>query len=350
MDRKAFRLAVFLVLSTLRAGADTYPRQPAIDAQHYDFHLVLRDDTDEIAGDATVEMRFVESGTREFFLDLASAANGKGMTVTEVTSPGGRIQYKHANDRLTITLESAPGPGELRAFRIQYHGVPANGLRIIPNKFGERSFFSENWPNRAHEWLPMIDHPYDKATSEFTITAPARYQVVSNGLLLEETDLGNGQRLTHWKQSVPIASWLNAIGVAQFSSGISRPLQTFRFKLGFTTRSVITESSFSTSRQSARSSSIAITSALIRTRSWQTSRRPASPAERSMQAQSSTAKSQFRISLQLTLLRMKSRISGLEMQSQRKTGMMFGSAKVSPPTSLCFAPNMTRAGTHLLPA
>ena len=80
----------------------------------------------------------------------------------------------------------------------------------------------------------MVDHPSDKATSEFLIDAPAHYQVVANGLLEEEIDLGDGRRLTHWKQSVPIASWLNAIGVAQFAShhaGIVKgvPLQTWVF-------------------------------------------------------------------------------------------------------------------------
>jgi aminopeptidase N len=77
--------------------------------------------------------------------------------------------------------------------------------------------FSENWPNRAREWLPMIDHPYDKATSEFIITAPATYQVVANGLLQSEIDRGDGRRTTHWKQSVPIASWLNAVGIERFA-------------------------------------------------------------------------------------------------------------------------------------
>jgi aminopeptidase N len=62
----------------------------------------------------------------------------------------------------------------------------------------------------------MIDHPYDKATSEFIVTAPAKYQVVANGLLLETIDRGDGRRTTHWKQGVPIASWLNATGVEQF--------------------------------------------------------------------------------------------------------------------------------------
>ena len=103
-----------------------------------------------------------------------------------------------------------------RTFTVAYHGAPANGLRLIQNKNSEWSAFSENWPNRAREWLPMIDHPYDKATSEFVVTAPAKYQVVANGLLQEVIDLGDGRRVTHWKQSVPIASWLNAIGVEQF--------------------------------------------------------------------------------------------------------------------------------------
>ena len=74
-----------------------------------------------------------------------------------------------------------------------YGGIPANGLRLIPNIHGERTMFSENWPNRARQWLPMIDHPYDKATGEFIVTAPAHYQVVANGLLVEEV----GSRRRH---------------------------------------------------------------------------------------------------------------------------------------------------------
>ena len=63
----------------------------------------------------------------------------------------------------------------------------------------------------------MIDHPYDKATSEFAVTAPAQYQVVSNGRLVEETDLRDGRRTTRWRQSVPIAPWLYCLGVARFA-------------------------------------------------------------------------------------------------------------------------------------
>jgi aminopeptidase N len=100
---------------------------------------------------------------------------------------------------------------------VAYRGVPATGLLIAPNKHGERTFFSDNWPIKARHWLPTLDHPGDKATSEMIVNAPSHYQVVSNGRLVEETDLGEGRRLTRWRQAVPIATWLNVIGVARFA-------------------------------------------------------------------------------------------------------------------------------------
>src|SRR5258708_4413356 len=105
---------------------------------------------------------------------------------------------------------------------------PAKPPPICPPSCGHTA------PHTDRQCPPLIDHPYDKATSEFLITAPAHYQVVSNGLLLEHRDLPEGRRHTHWKQSVPIASWLNTIAAAPFSvrhlppvKGI--PLETWVF-------------------------------------------------------------------------------------------------------------------------
>jgi aminopeptidase N len=219
------------------APADPYPRQPGIDAEHYVFRITLRDDTDRISGEVSVAFRFQHEGVTEVALDLVSVSQanaGKGMTVSEVTSDGGPVQWVHEADRLRITLPEAPAKGELRQFTVVYAGVPAEGLKIGPNRYDERTFFSVNWPNKARHWLPMIDHPSDKATSEFIVTAPIQYQVVANGLLQEEIEVGDGQRRTHWKQSVPIPSWLNAMGVARFSSRAAGtvngiPLQTWVF-------------------------------------------------------------------------------------------------------------------------
>jgi aminopeptidase N len=216
MKRLSVVVALLCLAWTALLNADTYPRQPDVDAIHYAFSLELGDGSPEIAGSAAIELRFVKDGVTSFELDLASPGNGKGMTVTEVSSNAGAVSFTHQASRLHVTMSTPSKAEEHRIFTVKYHGAPANGLRLIKNKFGEWSAFSENWPNRAREWLPMIDHPYDKATSEFLVTTPSKYQVVANGLLVEQTDLGDGRRVTHWKQSVPIASWLNAIGVEQF--------------------------------------------------------------------------------------------------------------------------------------
>jgi aminopeptidase N len=216
-----------LALTATAAVADGYPRQPGVDALHYTFRLSLRDDTDEIEGETLVTLGFVNDGQESFALDLATplTPGGRGMTVSSVTLSGAPLAFSHKANRLEVTLSERPMAGERRVVAVQYHGVPAKGLLIGPNRRGERTFFSNNWPDRARQWLPTIDHPYDKATSEFIVTAPSRYQVVSNGVLVEETELGEGRRVTHWKQSVPIATWLNALGVARFAS---RDVGTFQ--------------------------------------------------------------------------------------------------------------------------
>ncbi|MYE16887.1 MAG: M1 family metallopeptidase [Gemmatimonadetes bacterium] len=218
------RPSLALLLATLPAAtaplaAQDGPSRPGIDIEAYRFELALRDDTDEIAGRATVTLRFTADGVTEVPLDLIGrGADGRGMEVLAVTDPGGgSLVFSHESDLLTVTLAEPGAAGERATFSVGYAGVPASGLRIGPNKYGERTFFSDNWPNRARNWLPTVDHIGDKATNEFIITAPAHYQVVSNGRLVEETDLEGGMRLTHWRQSVPIPPWLYVVGVARFA-------------------------------------------------------------------------------------------------------------------------------------
>lgn len=199
------------------AWADTYPRQPGVDAWHYAFHLTVSDTSPNITAQAIVDLRMTQDGISAVTLDLASAAGGKGMTVSSVTSAGRSVPYVHQQQSLQLSLFAPSTAGQHVRFTIAYHGVPARGLQAMKNKYGEWCAFSDHWPNHARAWLPMIDHPYDKATSEFFVTAPATYQVIANGLLEDERDLPGGLRLTHWKQSVPISSWLNTVGIERFA-------------------------------------------------------------------------------------------------------------------------------------
>ncbi|MEI9921965.1 MAG: M1 family metallopeptidase [Bacteroidota bacterium] len=193
--------------------ADTYPKNPKIDVLNYTFRIELSDNTDEIKCVETVDVRYVGDGVRILRLDLVNAT----MKVTSITSANKELSFTHENNALLITLPSASTSKQLSSYTIIYSGKPASGLKIANNKYGDRTFFSDNWPDKGRHWLAIVDHPSDKAMCEFIVTAPSHYQVVSNGLKMEETDLKDGNRLTHWKQSVPIASWLYVLGVARFA-------------------------------------------------------------------------------------------------------------------------------------
>jgi aminopeptidase N len=218
-----FALIIFMLFFSYNSSiafTDNYPKNPKVDAINYAFKIDLSDKTDEIICQVTVDIRFRGSGVEHLRLDLINKSDkldNKGMLVSAVSSAGTALAYSHKNDALIINLQSPSVANELKTFTIKYSGIPATGLIIGDNKYGDRTFFSDNWPNKARNWLATIDHPYDKAMCEFIITAPDHYQVISNGLKLEESNLAGDKRLTHWRQSVPIAPWLFVMGVAEFA-------------------------------------------------------------------------------------------------------------------------------------
>lgn len=217
--RPLILLLVFVVFGPVEVCADTYLKNLRVDILNYRFALELQDQDNRVAGTAEIDLRFVAGGETTLRFDLATRdhATGRGMTVSAVSADGAGLAFTHRDNALTITLPRRFDAGQRLRLRIVYSGEPASGLKIANNKHGDRTFFSDNWPDKARHWLPTVDHPYDKATSEMIVTAPAHYQVVSNGLLVEETDLPGGRRRTYWRQSVPIAPWLYVLGVARFA-------------------------------------------------------------------------------------------------------------------------------------
>jgi aminopeptidase N len=222
ISRSSVRAALAaVVLSGLwsQALADTYPRQPGIDVRGYVFRIELKDDTPAISAEADVDVAFKADHVRELWLDLIGpSADGKtGMTVSSVTSGTDALSFTHDGGRLRIQLGTSGKAGERRRVTIRYAGVPADGLLIGPNKHAQRVFFGDNFPDRARHWLPTVDHPSDKASCEFVITAPEAYQVVAPGALVETTSLAGNRRLTRYRETVPITTYCMVIGVARFA-------------------------------------------------------------------------------------------------------------------------------------
>ena len=202
---------LILVCVCVAAHADPPPANPNADVLRYAFCLALNDQNDEVLGEASIAVRFLADGVSDLRLDLV------GMAVLTVQEDGQPAPFARDDNGLRITLRSPTKAEERRTYTVSYRGVPADGLTISKNRYGDRTFFADHWPNRARFWLPTVDDPRDKAACDFIITAPARYQVVANGLLTEVTDLRNDLRLTRWLEAVPIPTKAMAVGVARFA-------------------------------------------------------------------------------------------------------------------------------------
>lgn len=225
--------------------ADSYHRQPGVDLRDYAFDVTLSDASNEIRVRETIDLAFSADGVRTLELDLCNviavpptdtrepcqvprrrgqstdeaattaASNvGRGMVVTEVTAGNAALGFRHVNNKLRIVFARPSRKGERATVSLAYHGIPAAGLLIGKNRYGDRVFFSDNWPNRARNWLATVDHVSVKTTKTIAVTAPARYQVVSNGRLTAMADRPGDLRQTTWQEAVPIPGWQFALGVA----------------------------------------------------------------------------------------------------------------------------------------
>jgi aminopeptidase N len=203
-------LALFVaLLGPGGGGADTYPRQP-VDVLHYDVGLRFAED---FAFDATlsVDVRLLADAVGEIHLDL------DGPTVEDVTAGGRPLPFRHEGARVTITLPRGRPRGSIVPLVVRYRGRPdGRALLARPNAYGRRALFADNWPEGARRWLPTVDHPSDKATVDFAVTAPERYDVVAPGRLLETRSLLDGQRLTRWSEPAAIPTYSMVVGVAEF--------------------------------------------------------------------------------------------------------------------------------------
>jgi aminopeptidase N len=192
----------------------------SIDITKYTFDIKVNESNDSITGLATIIGK--STGYNNLLiLDLVNLNRyKKGMKVLSVTdAKGKKTKYTHVNDQLKIQLSKKNV--ENFAFHIKYIGVPQNGLIISKNKFGDKTWFGDNWPNRARYWLPCVDQPNDKAMVTWKVTAPSQYTIVANGLNVSLKTIG---KLTTavFEQKEPIPTKVAVIGIAKLEASCEK--------------------------------------------------------------------------------------------------------------------------------
>ena len=204
-------LVSFFIIHSLAA------QMPAngVDVQHYRFELQLNDSDNNIKGEADITVQFIKPVDKVSFDLVQKQLTGKGMTVTAVKKNDQPVSF--TQDAQHVIIDDTAIVADKNTYHISYEGIPADGLIISTNKYGHRVFFGDNWPNRARHWLPCNDHLSDKASLEFIVTAPEHYQIISNGIRVEETNLPGHLKRTAYKEDVLLPTKEMTIGVADFA-------------------------------------------------------------------------------------------------------------------------------------
>lgn len=210
----AMNLRVFPALPLLLAGAalaSAQSRPHVYDLKNVAWSVSLDPDHASITGDVTNTL-VPDQPLKQIVLDA-----GPQLEIDALTVNGEKRPYKHAGDKLTITL-SAP-KGQTLNVRIVYHGTPQAGVYFVP---ASRAYpahtpiaYTQGEMEDNRDWLPTYDYPDNKATSEGRIEVPSDWSAISNGKLVEVVDKG-ARRVFHWKMDVPHSTYLISFTAGPF--------------------------------------------------------------------------------------------------------------------------------------
>ena len=193
-------LALLLALQgPLAARADTV--KTTHDAIRYDILIAVSDTGAHFVGE--VETVWVLGSDAPVVVPLDSA-----MRVVRVLIDGRentrvhRTQYGRQDNIVYIPHDKKAG--DTLTTRIRYHGTARDGLVVKVDSSGNRTFFADNWPDRAHLWLPVQDHPSDKAEVNFRVEVPLDLQVIANGTLIKVDTLARNRAAWQYRLSTRI--------------------------------------------------------------------------------------------------------------------------------------------------
>jgi aminopeptidase N len=201
-------------------GDDYFPLygNGGYDVRHYLLKVSYDPATDRLVGVATISARATQNLSR-FNLDFV------GLTVRSIKVDGRAASWSRTEHELTVTPAHGLRKGRRFTTVVRYDGVPATQQLVLGPGFTIEAGFIHTddgaivagQPEVAASWFPVNDHPIDKASYTFVVTAPADLQVVANGRLLARKRHG-AKRTWVWNAPEPMASYLATVDIGQFDT------------------------------------------------------------------------------------------------------------------------------------
>ncbi len=193
-----------------------------IDVAHYEVELAFGSDF-QLCGTVAIS-GVVVVATDQLAFDAAN------IDVREVTVAGsGEVlamsrAFELADRELLIPLSQALDRSQSFVATIDFcHQVAAqddffSAAGLFPTDEG---VWSVNEPDGVSTWMPVSDHPTDKATWSFAVTVPRGLTAITNGSLVDSTSGQSGvdgpTTTWRWNQDEPMASYLITLLIGEYT-------------------------------------------------------------------------------------------------------------------------------------
>jgi aminopeptidase N len=192
-----------------------YPRDRRAATRHLRIDARLDVDAQAIDATATHYVTPLDDGIEAIDLDAAD------MVIERVEVAGAQASFTHDGSRLRIELDPPRDRGEEFRVAISYRATPRVGLYFTAPDDGypdkPRQVWSQCQDNDAHHWVPCLDDPNGRQTTEMIATVPGSWFALSNGRLIEDKQNRDGTRTLHWVQDRPHSIYLLTLAAGEFS-------------------------------------------------------------------------------------------------------------------------------------
>lgn len=197
------------------------------DAKTYDVKLDYDPSRRHLQASSTMTALALEP-LDSFHLDFS------GPDIQRILVNGEKASYRRLDGELIIQPQARLAPDSEFRVQVDYAGTPepyhspSAPVTIGWNPTEDGSYVISE-PDGTATWLPVNDHPSDKAEYRFEITVPKGYTAVANGALKETREHGNGTTFV-WDESGPMASYLATVNVGKFveeKTGGAVPIHNF---------------------------------------------------------------------------------------------------------------------------
>ncbi|OSZ78369.1 hypothetical protein CAP35_08935 [Chitinophagaceae bacterium IBVUCB1] len=175
--------------------------------------------------------------TPYFYATDSILLDAKTMDIQKIEITRGRHGLKssyHKEDKLGIRFAGSYQNTDTIQIAITYVAKPYEqkqggsaainddkGLYFINTDYAIQGKPAQIWTQGETEanshWLPTIDKPNQRTTTEVWLTVPDSFTTLSNGYVLSQTPSGNGMRTDVWKMDKPIQVYAIMFAIGKYS-------------------------------------------------------------------------------------------------------------------------------------